>query len=68
MQQTETRIQMIKMVYEFKLIQSVHVHGFTAGKKNCGKSGLGHWAIAGHWAFGPLGRHRPWAAGPWACF
>ena len=60
MQQTETRIQMIKMVNEFKLTvvhfarrcRSVVAFGFTTGQKNCGKSGLGHWA-AGLRAAGP---------------
>jgi len=50
MQQTETRLQMIKMVNEFKLTvvhfarpcRSVDARGFTTGQKNCGKSGLGH--------------------------
>ena len=64
MQQTETRIQMIKMVNEFKLTvvhfarrcRSVVACGFTTGQKNCGKSGLGHRA-AGLRAVGcgPLG-------------
>ena len=68
MQQTETRIQMIKMVNEFKLTvvhfarrcRSVVACGFTTGQKNCGKSGLGHRA-AGLRAAGP-----PWGAGRWA--
>ena len=36
----------------------VHVRGFTAGQKDCGKSGLGHRAAGppGRRAAGPLGR------------
>ena len=75
-QQTETRIQMIKMVNEFKLTvvhfarprcRSVHARGFTAGQKNRGKSGLpGHLAVAG---LGPRAAGRRWPlghGGPWA--
>ena len=41
--------------------RSVHARGFTAGQKNCGKSGLGHRAAGPSWAVGrraagPLGR------------
>ena len=55
--------------------RSVHARGFTAGQKNCGKSGLGHQAVGlpgrravgrgplGLRAAGPLGRR-----GPRACF
>ena len=50
-----------------------HVRGFTAGQKDCGKSGLGHRAAGppgrgpmGLRAAGPLGRGGPWAAGRWA--
>ena len=55
------RIEMIiKLVNEFKLLsaktrcRSVHAREFTAGQKNCGKSGLGHQAsvLPGHWAAG----------------
>ena len=66
MQQTETSIQMIKMINEFKLTvvhfarsnppaqtRSVDARGFTAGQKNCGKSGLGRWAVRGRWAAEP---------------
>ena len=35
----------------------MHARGFTAGQKNCGKSGLGYWAS------GPRGRRGLWAAG-----
>ena len=46
-------------------LTSVHARGFTAGQKNCGKSGLGHRA------FGPPGcrasglrcRRGPWVVG-----
>ena len=66
MQQTETRIQMIKMVNEFKLTvvhfarrcRSVVACGFTTGQKNCGKSGLGHRAA------GPPGRGAVAGRGP----
>jgi len=36
--------------------------GFTAGQKNCGKSGLGHWAcsLLGFWVSG-----LSWAMGSW---
>ena len=54
------RIEMIiKMVNEFKLLhaqtrcRSVHAREFTAGQKNCGKSGLGHQAT------GPSGHQAP---------
>ena len=40
--------------------RSEHAGGFTAGQKNCGKSGLDHWD-SGPWAAGPL-----WAKGRWA--
>ena len=51
----------VKMVNEFKLTvvqtryRSVHARGFTAGQKNCAKSGLGHRASAppGSRAAGP---------------
>ena len=65
------RIEMIiKMVNEFNLLhaqtrcRSVHAREFTAGQKNCGKSGLGHQApvLPGHWAFRPPG---PWAVAGW---
>ena len=76
MQQTETRIQMIiKMVNEFiltviyfshkpdaKLCMRVNL-GWT--KKNCGKSGLGHWA-SGPPGFRAFGQLRALAAGCWA--
>ena len=41
--------------------------GFTAGQKNCGKSGLGRRAsvLAAAGPPGLRGRRRPWAAGPW---
>ena len=58
---------MIKIVNEFKLtIRFVHARGFTAGQKNCGKSGLDRTGPPGLRAFGPRGRREPWAAGCWA--
>ena len=47
--------------------RSVHARGFTAGQKNCGKSGLGYWASRppGCRAAGPLG-HGP--LGLWPAF
>ena len=73
----------IKVVNEFKLTvvhfarpNPVHVPGFTAGQKDCGKSGLSHQAAGpsravdsgpmGLRAAGSLGRRGPWAAGRWA--
>ena len=62
MQQTETRIQMIKwqtnsnspsfILYAQIQCRSVHARGFTAGQKNCGKSGLGHRAFGPSRALG----------------
>ena len=46
---------MIKIVNEFKLtVRFVHARGFTAGQKNCGKSGLDRTGL-GHRAAGPPG-------------
>ena len=65
---------MIKMVNEFKLtvvhfacpnpMQICACAWIYSWTKNCGKSGLGHWAIAGHWAFGPLGPRAVMGRGP----
>ena len=69
------RIEMIiKMVNEFKLFhaqsrcRSVHAREFTAGQKNCGKSGLGHQAsvLPGHWAVGPPACRPLGCRGLWA--
>ena len=55
-----TGIKMATILHAQTRCRSVHARGFTAGQTNCGKSGLGRWAITGR---GSLDRPGPWAAG-----